>query len=175
MISTFRSPDGKEIIIRSLNASDSIAELTDLLHRAYNSQMDPGLVFFASHQTEEDTKERTSSGECFVGTLNGKLVATITLYHGKHLQCAWYAQKGVWFFGQFAVDPMLRKAGLGGALITMVEQYARKRGAVEMSLDTAETAINLIAYYNKRGYRPVGYTKWDVVDYRSVILSKRLS
>jgi GNAT superfamily N-acetyltransferase len=174
MTSAFRCPDGEEIIIRPLREGDSIAELTDLLHRAYNSQMDPGLVFFAAHQSEDDTKERASEGECFVGTLDGKLVATITLYHMKHLQCAWYAQKGVWFFGQFAVDPTLRRSGLGSALIAMGEQYARERGATEMSLDTAETATNLIAYYNKRGYRPVDHVKWDVVAYRSVILSKRL-
>jgi GNAT superfamily N-acetyltransferase len=174
MTSAFLCPDGKEIIIRPLCESDSIAELTDLLHRAYNSQMDPGLIFFAAHQSEEDTKERAREGECFVGTLDGKLVATITLYHGKHLQCEWYKRDGVWFFGQFAVDPSLRKAGLGTALISMCEQYARERGASEMSLDTAETATKLIAYYNKRGYRPVDHVQWDVVDYRSVILSNRL-
>lgn len=174
MISTFICPDGKKVLIRPLQESDSFAELTDLLHRAYNSQMDPGLVFFAAHQSEKDTKERAEEGECFVGTLDEKLVATITLYHGKHLQCAWYAQEGVWFFGQFAVDPTLRNAGLGGALISLIEQHARERGAVEMSLDTAETATNLIAYYNKRGYRPVDHVQWDVVKYRSVILSKRL-
>lgn len=175
MTSTFLCPDGKEVIIRPLHESDSIAELTDLLHRAYNSQMDPGHVFFAAHQSEEDTKQRAEEGKCFVGTLEGKLVATITLYHDKHLQCRWYAQDGVWFFGQFAVDPALRNAGLGGALITMGEQYARERGATEMSLDTAETATKLIAYYNKRGYRPVDHVQWDVVAYRSVILSKHLA
>ena len=29
--------------------------------------------------------------------------------------------------------------------------------------------------YTKRGYRFIEYSQWDIVNYRSVILSKRLS
>jgi DNA-binding winged helix-turn-helix (wHTH) protein len=44
----------------------------------------------------------------------------------------------------------------------------------ELALDTAETADDLIAFYTRRGYRFVDHVRWDAVNYRSVVLSKRL-
>ena len=48
-------------------------------------------------------------------------------------------------------------------------------GAAEIALDTAETAEELIRFYLKRGYRFIEHVTWtDVVNYRSVVLSKRV-
>ena len=54
----------------------------------------------------------------------------------------------------------------------IVEQKARATGAVEISLDTSEKAESLIAWYSRRGYRFVQWVRWEVVNYRSVVLSK---
>ena len=58
--------------------------------------------------------------------------------------------------------------------MNIVEQRAKSEGAVELSLDTAEGAKHLIKYYKQRGFRFIDYVKWEVTNYRSVILSKRL-
>ena len=64
--------------------------------------------------------------------------------------------------------------GIGSAMLELIENRAAELGAEELALDTAEGAIHLIDYYKKRGYRFIEYVDWDITNYRSVILSKRL-
>ncbi|MBW1796697.1 MAG: GNAT family N-acetyltransferase, partial [Deltaproteobacteria bacterium] len=47
-------------------------------------------------------------------------------------------------------------------------------GASELALDTAEQATHLINWYERLGYRFIEYVDWDVTNYRSVIMSKRV-
>jgi GNAT superfamily N-acetyltransferase len=171
MITTGETP----LIIRPIEASDSIAELTDLLHRAYRRLADMGLRFYATHQTEEQTRERLDDAECFVGLMDGRLVATIAYYNPERAKgCEWYDRPDVAYFGQFAVEPALQRRGFGEQLVELVERRAREDGAAELALDTAEPAEHLIRYYTRLGYRLVGHTQWSVVNYRSVIMSKSL-
>jgi hypothetical protein len=54
------------------------------------------------------------------------------------------------------------------------EREARRLGTTDLALDTAEGATHLIRWYEQLGYRTVDYTRWDVTNYRSVIMNKRL-
>jgi ribosomal protein S18 acetylase RimI-like enzyme len=56
----------------------------------------------------------------------------------------------------------------------LVEDRARRTGADEIALDTAEEAGVLIAWYQRLGYRLVDTADWEITNYRSVVLSKRL-
>ena len=76
--------------------------------------------------------------------------------------------------GQFAVEPGQQRNGLGGTLIQFAENRARELGAKELALDTAVPATHLIQYYERRGYRHVGFAQWKTTNYQSVILSKTL-
>jgi predicted N-acetyltransferase YhbS len=166
-------PEG--LLVRRLEPRDSMAELTALLHRAYAPLAAQGLRFHATWQDEATTLERTRSGECFVAVLGGKLVATLTLTPaGRASGAPFYERADVASFGQLAVAPELQGRGLGGLLVALAERRARETGAAELALDTAEGARHLIRYYARRGYRQVGRVKWEVTNYRSVILSKRL-
>lgn len=160
--------------MRPYSTSDSLDELTDLLHRAYKQLADMGFRFFATHQKPEDTAERIRNAFCWVGELDGRPVATICLYGTSDPEstCKWYRKPGVWKFGQFAVEPALQRSGLGTALMNLVEDYARRSGANEIALDTAEGAHHLINYYSRSGYRLVDHVQWGNTNYRSVIMSK---
>jgi DNA phosphorothioation-dependent restriction protein DptG len=172
----FKAGDN-DLVIRRFNAeTDSITELTGLLHRAYKRLADMGLNFVATYQTDEETKNRITKGECFVITLNDTIIGTVTLYKDKKKsQCEWYRNDGVSYFGQFAVEPELQNLGIGSKLMEFTENYAEGLGLTEIALDTSEKAQHLIDYYDKRGYRFVQHHQWDVVNYRSVVLSKKLS
>jgi GNAT superfamily N-acetyltransferase len=76
--------------------------------------------------------------------------------------------------GQFAVEPALRKRGIGGRLMDAAEELARAAGARELALDTAEPALHLIDLYGRRGFRLIEYAQWRGKRYRSVIMSKTL-
>jgi len=166
----------KDFIIREFDPEkDSVEELTDLLHRAYKRLADMGLRFVATYQDEAETRQRMEKGECFVISEGSKLIGTVMLYLNLSSNpCEWYRNSGISCFGQFAVEPEYQEKGLGSRLMSFVEDYAKEKGAVEIALDTSEKAIHLIKYYKRRGYRFIQFHQWDRVNYRSVVLSKRL-
>ncbi len=165
-----------KIIIRHVNELDNMEELTMLLHKSYKKLADQGFRFHASHQDIQTTIHRIKNAECYVAILDGKLIGTIA-YRSPEIKMnhVYYDQPFIASYGQFAVDPEYQNIGLGGKLIDLVEQCAIRDNAKEISIDTAEGATNLIDYYKKRGYVFVIYTQWEVTNYRSVILSKKLA
>lgn len=161
--------------IRKWENGDSLEELTALLHLAYRKNADAGMLFLASHQPVSVTADRIKKGVCFVAFHDGRMVGTITYYPpGKTAGCAWYERPGVASYGQFAVHPEFQNHGLGNRLMLLAEAEAKKERAAEIAIDTAETATELIRFYEKRGYRKVSEVRWREVNYRSVIMSKAL-
>lgn len=163
-------------VIRRIRSDDSIGDLTALLHRAYARWAAKGFRYLASRQDAEMTRRRISKGECYVAVLGGRLVGTVTLKDRAHMGgCPWYERPGVVLFGQFAVDPEHQGKGIGSALLRTIERRAAEKGMAELALDTAEGVGDLIRMYEARGYRFVGYIQWEVTNYRSVVLSKKLT
>lgn len=149
--------------------------LTELLHKAYAPLAKKGMLYLASHQKPEKTLERLLTGESYLVFKNDKLIGTVSLYlENPTSSCIYYRKKGVYSFGQFAIDPKFQGLGFGSNILNHIEQVAKKLGAAELALDTSEKASSLINFYKRRGYIEVDYTKWAVTNYRSVILSKRL-
>ena len=186
------------IRFRPLLPSDSLEELTALLHRAYARLAAMGLRFVATHQDVAATAERVAEAETWVGVRDGALVATVGLVHpDRPSRADWYRRPDVAHVHQFAVDPSLQGVGVGSALMELVEGRARSLGAAELAMDTSEQATHLLAWYGKRGYRKVSTVDWgalarsdaehepaaqlerterlaEQINYRSVILSRRL-
>ena len=164
------------LVVRQLTASDSTAELTRLLHRAYAGLSRRGLRYVASHQDEDTTRRRIAGGECLVATLGDRLVGTVTFVPKERTgPCEWYERPDVASCQQLAVDTGLQGAGVGSLLVELVEERAWVTGAREVALDTSEQADDLIGWYRRRGYRFVQEAEWEVTNYRSVVLSKRLT
>jgi GNAT superfamily N-acetyltransferase len=164
------------ITYRPLRADDDLDAITDLLHAAYAPLAAAGMRYVASHQDAATTRQRIAKGETFVAVRDDVVVGIITLAdaHATH-GSPWYDRPDVASFGQFAVLPALQRQGIGSRLMDIVEARASEKGVAELALDTSEHAEALIAMYTRRGYRFIEYSKWDSVNYRSVILSKRLS
>lgn len=78
---------------------------------------------------------------------DGEVVACCQLEHrGTHA-----------YFGMFAVSPALQGAGLGKVVITEAERVARESwGATEMHMTVISVRDDLIAWYERRGYRRTG-------------------
>ncbi len=63
------------------------------------------------------------------------------------------------YFGMFAVSPALQGAGLGKVIIAEAERHAREAwGATEMHMVVVSVRNDLIAWYERRGYRRTGRT-----------------
>lgn len=78
---------------------------------------------------------------------DGALVACCQLEHrGEHA-----------YFGMFAVSPAQQGAGLGKVIIAEAERVAREEwGAREMHMTVISVREDLIAWYERRGYRRTG-------------------
>ena len=133
-----------------------------------------GLNFMATHQPDKVTKKRVEKGESFVIEHEGKLIAAVSLYKSHKSKCEWYNNEGVSYFGQFAVVPDFQNLVIGSVMMEFLESYAKEKRVKELSLDTSDKALHLLEYYKKRGYRFIQYHKWDEVNYRSIVLSKKL-
>lgn len=154
---------------------DSLEEMTKLLNEAYGTWLARGLNYLAATQSVEITRARIKDAISLVCWHQQKMVGTITYYSPEiNSGCKWYDQEGVGRFGQFATRPDYRKLGIGSKLLEKVEDMARRERIQELALDTAEDAKELIQYYKKRGYRFIQYVDWEITNYRSVVLSKKM-
>jgi GNAT superfamily N-acetyltransferase len=136
-----------------------------------------GLNYVAATQDAAVTRKRAAAAStCWIAYTAHDLVGTICYYAGGHGADApaRYALAGVAHFGQFAVVPRLQGAGVGSALLDVVERKTLADGKSELACDTAELATDLIAFYQKRGFRIVERHRWPHARYVSVVLSKRL-
>jgi GNAT superfamily N-acetyltransferase len=168
-------PPTPELAFHPRSEGESWEAITDLLHRAYASLAAGGLRYVASHQAAEVTERRAGNGECWVGLLGERLVATATLVRpGRGHGPALYGEPGVAKLEQFCVAPELQGRGIASALLSTLEARARAWGARRLALDTA-AATHLIAWYTRRGFQEVGAHDWRPhVNYLSVVLAKEL-
>ncbi|GHC51798.1 GNAT family N-acetyltransferase [Streptomyces flavofungini] len=79
--------------------------------------------------------------------IEGRVIACCQLEHrGEHA-----------YFGMFAVSPALQGAGLGKVIMAEAERIAREAwGAREMHMTVISVRDELIAWYERRGYRRTG-------------------
>lgn len=79
------------------------------------------------------------------------------------------------YVNALAVDPALQRSGWGSLLLDRLENEAARRGLGRVGLDTAKPATELIAWYERRGYRVVGNVHWEGKTYDSVVMHKTLA
>lgn len=68
------------------------------------------------------------------------------------------------YLGMLAVDPTLQSAGLGRKLLDAGEALARSGGAERLEMTVIDTREELIAWYERRGYRRTGETRPFVIE-----------
>lgn len=165
-----------DITIRARSDADSIAEITELLHRAYAKLGAMGLNYTAVDQSPQVIAQRMAGGTCFIALSGGRIVGTV-LAQPTHSQsdCDYFTRAGVACVHQFAVEPALQGAGIGRMLLATAETWARDRGFHQVAMDTAEPAMHLVQFYTQLGYLPAGFVQWPGKTYRSVVLAKTLT
>ena len=175
--------DGLEV--RALLATDPIAPITDLLHRAYGSQVGRGMASLAGRQCVDITRQRCYRGQTYLalrpapgapsGNFAERLVGTILFQEREDAAFPpWFLRNDVTHFSQFAVEPGLQKSGVGSALLDRVERETLQLGCRELALSMAEPDGPLRTYYERRGYRVVQTWQWPYTNYLSLIMSKTL-
>ena len=80
---------------------------------------------------------------------------------GTLLGCAHVAEEdGAGYFGMFAVRPGLQGAGMGRAILAEAERVAGEDWALPlMRMTVIDLRVELIEWYERRGYRRTGQTR----------------
>ncbi|MFJ9420089.1 GNAT family N-acetyltransferase [Streptomyces sp. NPDC101227] len=147
-------PSTSELTFRTAVDAD-IPELVGLIESAYR-----GDASRAGWTTEADLLEgqrtdpdgvaavvRNDTGRLLLAERDGELIACCQLEHrGDHA-----------YFGMFAVRPALQGGGLGKVIIAEAERTAQALwDAREMRMTVIRQREELIAWYERRGYRRTG-------------------
>jgi ribosomal protein S18 acetylase RimI-like enzyme len=77
---------------------------------------------------------------------------------GDMVACCQLEHRGEYaYFGMFAVRPTLQGAGMGKLVIAEAERFASKQwGVAEMHMTVISLRVDLIAWYERRGYVRTG-------------------
>jgi ribosomal protein S18 acetylase RimI-like enzyme len=81
--------------------------------------------------------------------------------NGTLIACAHVAvEDGAGYFGMFSVDPQQQGGGIGKAVLAEAERIAREDwGMARMRMTVIDIRDELIAFYERRGYRRTGIKK----------------
>ena len=77
------------------------------------------------------------------------------------LACAHVADEdGAGYFGLFSVRPVLQNTGIGNAMLVEAERIVREEWSLSlMRMTVIDIRVDLIPWYERRGYRRTGITK----------------
>lgn len=145
---------------RRATAAD-IPAIVALVESAYR-----GEASRAGWTTEADLLDGRRTGADDVGECIHRPHSAILLAErgaGGHdlLACAHIAiEDGAGYFGMFSVRPTLQGGGIGKALLAEAERVARDEWRLPtMRMTVIDLRAELIAFYERRGYRRTGITR----------------
>ncbi|MGQ0467739.1 MAG: GNAT family N-acetyltransferase [Sporichthyaceae bacterium] len=135
--------------------SDDIPDLLALVHSAYR-----GEASRVGWTTEADLLDgqRTDPALLAADLTNPALTVLYAVDSNGPLACAAVTDRGggVGYFGMFAVRPSAQGGRIGSALLAAAEDHARGFGAVRMEMTVLVQRVELIAWYERRGYERTG-------------------
>jgi ribosomal protein S18 acetylase RimI-like enzyme len=143
---------------RPAGASD-VARVVALVESAYR-----GEASRAGWTTEADLLDGQRTDAAAVAELLRSAASTVLLAEAgdELVACCELENRpgGQAYFGMFSVRPAMQGEGVGGQLLAEAERIARDDwGATTMVMTVLAQRIELIAWYERRGYRRTGETK----------------
>ena len=118
--------------------------------------------------TEADFLDGRRTGPDDVGACIARPLSRVLLAETVHaerdielLACAHVAdENGAGYFGMFSVQPGLQNTGIGKAMLAEAERIAREEWKLPiMRMTVIDIRAELIAWYERRGYRRTGILK----------------
>ena len=152
-----REPDSGPLRFRPAVAGD-ISRVVELVESAYR-----GEVSRAGWTTEADFLDgrRTGADDIEAILANPQSSVLLAERNGQLLACANIAiEDGEGYFGMFSVKPSCQGEGLGKLVLAEAERIvAHEWGCKKMRMTVIDIRGELIAFYERHGYRRTGLKK----------------
>ena len=151
-----------QISFRSATCDD-VDAIVILVESAYR-----GDASRAGWTTEADLLDGRRTGPDEVDACIARPRSQVLLAEAAHpepnnrlLACAHVADEdGAGYFGMFSVQPGLQNAGIGNAVLTEAERIVREEWNLSlMRMTVIDIRVDLIPWYERRGYRRTGITR----------------
>ena len=134
---------------------DAVVALVESAYRGHASR--------AGWTTEADLLDgRRTNADDVLGHIRRPRSQVLLAFRGDALvACAHVAvEDGAGYFGMFSVLPTLQRSGLGRDVLAEAERIAREDyGVALMRMTVIDVRDELIAWYERRGYRRTGLKK----------------
>ena len=138
-----------KLVPARLDDAESIMKLINLSYRGLDGWTKETQIISGDRISLEDTKvliEKPGS-QMFTVSFDSNMIACINIE----------AKNDKAYIGAFAVTPSYQKMGIGKQVLSLAEEYATKHlKAKELILVVISQRIELIAYYERRGYKRTG-------------------
>lgn len=137
-------------------ARDDLPRLHPVIERAYRGDAARGGW---THEADLLSGTRTDIATLAVIVDDPRQRLLIAEQDGAPIGCVQVTDQGdgLCYLGLLCVDPTLQAAGLGKQLLAAAEATARETfGATAMEMTVIDVRAELIAYYERRGYRASG-------------------
>ncbi len=145
-----------DITITPATESD-ISALNILINSAYRGDSSR-----KGWTTEADLLDGVRTSDESLREMLQKPAATILKYEraGELLGCVYLEQRDDrLYLGMLTVSPDAQTGGIGKQLMVAAEQLARDKHCQTMTMTVLPQRTELIAFYERRGYRPTGQTE----------------
>jgi ribosomal protein S18 acetylase RimI-like enzyme len=136
---------------------DDLAALHPVIERAYRGDAARGGWTHEADLIVEGTRTDLATLEAILADPAQRLL--VALVENGPIGCVQVTDKGdgLTYLGLLCVDPNLQAAGLGKQLVAAAEDCARDVfGARQMEMTVIDRRVELIAYYERRGYLNAG-------------------
>lgn len=133
----------------SIDDAKSISLLINQAYRGQQGWTRETEIVEGERSSIEDVRGliRNPKTHLFVAAFKGKLVACICVEERKKKA----------YIGTFAVNPAIQSQGIGKQVLNLAEKYAfNQLGARSLVMVVISQREELIAYYERRGYRRTG-------------------
>lgn len=135
-----------------------IPALNQLINSAYRGESSR-----RGWTTEADLLDGIRTDENALGTLlvsPGAVLLTGRQEDDEIIGCVYLQPEGkAMYLGMLTVSPSLQAKGIGTALLYAAETLTRERGCQHIRMTVISLRHELIAWYEKHGYRATGETK----------------
>ncbi|QNK00458.1 GNAT family N-acetyltransferase [Dyella telluris] len=150
-------PNPSELLFRLANHQD-VATIVALVESAYRGESGQRGWTTESHLLDGQRTD-TESVAALIG-VDGSVVL-LAEQGGELVACCHIErQDASGYFGMFAVNPLLQRAGVGRAVLAEAERIAKETWqATAMRMSVIEQREDLIAWYVRRGYALTGETR----------------